>query len=104
MSVQLDNRPYKGRVDISVQVCRCLLCDRTKPEELNAFFFLAGYCLVVGSLTDVLLSRAGPQWERRRQVGVHGEPGDCVEGIQLISDASSWTVGDHDRSECRVEI
>lgn len=35
VSVQLDNHPYKGRVDISIQVGLCLLCERTKPEELN---------------------------------------------------------------------
>lgn len=60
--------------------------------------------MVVGSLTDVLLSHAGSQWEHCGQVGVHRESGDCVAGIQFIPDVSSWTVGDHNRSECRAEI
>lgn len=37
VSVQLDNHPYKGRVDISVQGSLCLLCERTKPAELSRF-------------------------------------------------------------------
>lgn len=38
MCVQLDNHPYKDRVDLSVRVRLYCLCERTKPQELCSFF------------------------------------------------------------------
>lgn len=35
--VQSDYHPYKGMVDITIQVRLSLLCERAKPEDLNRF-------------------------------------------------------------------
>lgn len=90
VSVQFDNRPYKGRVEISLQVGFCFLGQRTKLQELWE--------------PDVPLSHTGSWWEHCRQAGVHSDSRDCVGGIQFIQNISSRTVGHHNISECRIEF
>lgn len=55
------------------------------------------FCVAVGCLSDVLLSRAGSQREHRRQVEFHWEHGDCGVGTQPWphEPKSCWTVGDN---------
>lgn len=96
VSVQLDNNPYKGRVDISAQVGITLLNKARGDEKI-----LGGHCMVVRKLTEVLLSHAGSHWESCQEVGVHRESGDCVAGFNFIPDSFSWTVVNQNHSECK---
>lgn len=97
VSVQFHNHPYKGRVDVSIQVG--LNNGRSSWTDL----WLGIVWWWWESWTDVLLSHSGSQWERCGQLGVHREPGDRVAGIHFIPGASSWAVGSHSHSECKAD-
>lgn len=97
-SVQLDNRPYKGRVNISVEV-RVPAPNKAERSWISGVYGWGGI-VSWWELRLSLLSPAGSQRESCREVAIRGEPWDCVAGIQNVAVSTSWTMGSQSNNKC----
>lgn len=69
--VQLDNHPYKDRVDLSVRVRLYCLCERTKPQELCSFFHWSlGPWLIFLSYMQDPSGNIVDRWESTPNLGI----------------------------------